>query len=94
MKNSTDGLTLKPNRLAQMLRQNGGCKVVVAAPQGIKMDLARKLGAGDVGFQNIYISTHNGPNNNRNTSNFPVQTQKFSSRRSRMKTHTASSRYP
>ena len=31
-----------------MLRQNGGCKVVVAAPQGIKMDLARKLGAGDV----------------------------------------------
>jgi hypothetical protein len=34
-----------------MLRQNGGCKVVVAAPQGIKMDLAKKLGAGDVGFQ-------------------------------------------
>lgn len=54
MKNSTDGLTLKSNSLAQMLRQNGGCKVVVAAPQGIKMDLARKLGAGDVGFQNIY----------------------------------------
>jgi hypothetical protein len=55
MKNSIDGLTLKPNSLAQMLRQNGGCKVVVAAPQGIKMDLARKLGAGDVGFQKIYI---------------------------------------
>lgn len=34
-----------------MLRQNGGCKVVVAAPQGIKMDLAKKLGAGDVGFR-------------------------------------------
>ena len=42
---------LKLNSLAQMLRQNGGCKVVVAAPQGIKMDLARKLGAGDVGVQ-------------------------------------------
>jgi hypothetical protein len=55
MKNSTDGLTLNSNSLAQMLRQNGGCKVVVAAPQGIKMDLARKLGAGDVGFQYIYI---------------------------------------
>lgn len=34
--------------LAQMLRQNGGCNVVVAAPQGLKMDLAKKLGAGDV----------------------------------------------
>ncbi|PBP20455.1 putative Sorbitol dehydrogenase [Diplocarpon rosae] len=33
--------------LAQMLRQNGGCKVVVAAPEGLKMELARKLGAGD-----------------------------------------------
>jgi len=33
--------------LAQMLRQNGGCHVVVAAPQGLKMDLAKKLGAGD-----------------------------------------------
>ena len=41
-------MILNSNSLAQMLRQNGGCKVVVAAPQGIKMDLARKLGAGDV----------------------------------------------
>merc|ERR1712000_589868 len=30
-----------------MLRQNGGCHVVVAAPQGLKMELAKKLGAGD-----------------------------------------------
>lgn len=30
-----------------MLRQNGGCHVVVAAPAGLKMDLAKKLGAGD-----------------------------------------------
>jgi D-arabinitol dehydrogenase (NADP+) len=34
--------------LAQMLRQNGGCKVVLAAPEGLKMELAKKLGAGDV----------------------------------------------
>ncbi|KAL1992647.1 hypothetical protein VTN49DRAFT_4679 [Thermomyces lanuginosus] len=33
--------------LAQMLRQNGGCRVVVAAPEGLKMDLAKQLGAGD-----------------------------------------------
>ncbi|KAJ5038098.1 uncharacterized protein L3040_006969 [Drepanopeziza brunnea f. sp. 'multigermtubi'] len=33
--------------LAQMLRQNGGCHVVVAAPEGLKMDLAKKLDAGD-----------------------------------------------
>ncbi|KAJ5679115.1 alcohol dehydrogenase [Penicillium macrosclerotiorum] len=33
--------------LAQMLRQCGGCRVVVAAPQGLKMELAKKLGAGD-----------------------------------------------
>ena len=33
--------------LAQMLRQNGGCNVVVVAPQGLKMDLAQQLGAGD-----------------------------------------------
>lgn len=33
--------------LAQMLRQNGGCHVVVAAPEGLKMDLAKSLGAGD-----------------------------------------------
>lgn len=33
--------------LAQMLRQNGGCNVVVVAPAGLKMDLAQKLGAGD-----------------------------------------------
>lgn len=31
-----------------MLRHNGGCRVVVAAPKGLKMDLAKKLGAGDV----------------------------------------------
>jgi len=34
--------------LSQMLRQNGGCHVVVAAPKGLKMDLAKKLGAADV----------------------------------------------
>lgn len=34
--------------LSQMLRQNGGCHVVVAAPAGLKMDLAKKLGAADV----------------------------------------------
>ncbi len=51
--------------LSQMLRHNGGCRVVVAgelsakqasnvdtddfpAPKGLKMDLAKKLGAGDV----------------------------------------------
>jgi D-arabinitol dehydrogenase (NADP+) len=34
--------------LAQMLRQNGGCKVVLAAPEGLKMELAKKLEAGDV----------------------------------------------
>ena len=33
--------------LAQMLRQCGGCHVVVAAPEGQKMELAEKLGAGD-----------------------------------------------
>ena len=33
--------------LAQMLRQNGGCHVVVAAPEGLKMNLAQDLGAGD-----------------------------------------------
>jgi len=33
--------------LAQMLRHNGGCNVVVAAPQGLKMELAKKLDAGD-----------------------------------------------
>jgi D-arabinitol dehydrogenase (NADP+) len=34
--------------LTQMLRQNGGCHVVVAAPQGLKMDLAKSLDAADV----------------------------------------------
>jgi D-arabinitol dehydrogenase (NADP+) len=34
--------------LAQMLRHNGGCHVVLAAPKGLKMDLAKKLGAADV----------------------------------------------
>lgn len=33
--------------LAQLLRMNGGCHVVVAAPEGLKMDLAKSLGAGD-----------------------------------------------
>lgn len=30
-----------------MLRQNGGCHVVIAAPEGLKMNLAKSLGAGD-----------------------------------------------
>lgn len=30
-----------------MLRMNGGCHVVIAAPEGLKMDLAKSLGAGD-----------------------------------------------
>jgi D-arabinitol dehydrogenase (NADP+) len=33
--------------LAQLLRMNGGCRVVVAAPEGLKMDLAKSLDAGD-----------------------------------------------
>ncbi|OKP12939.1 D-arabinitol dehydrogenase 1 [Penicillium subrubescens] len=33
--------------LAQMLRQNGCVRVVVAAPVGLKLELAKKLGAGD-----------------------------------------------
>lgn len=33
--------------LAQMLRQCGGCRVVIAAPSGLKMDIAKNLGAGD-----------------------------------------------
>ncbi|KAL2846907.1 chaperonin 10-like protein [Aspergillus pseudoustus] len=32
--------------LAQMLKKNGGCHVVVVAPEGLKMDLAQSLGAG------------------------------------------------
>lgn len=47
--------------LAQMLRQNGGCHVVVAAPKGIKMDLAKKLGAGDVRYLSQFSSFD--PNN-------------------------------
>jgi len=31
-----------------MLRQNGGCHVVVAAPKGLKMDLAKRLDSADV----------------------------------------------
>jgi D-arabinitol dehydrogenase (NADP+) len=31
-----------------MLRQNGGCHIVVAASQGLKIELAKKLGVGDV----------------------------------------------
>jgi D-arabinitol dehydrogenase (NADP+) len=30
-----------------MLRLNGGCKVTVVAPEGLKMELAKNLGAGD-----------------------------------------------
>jgi D-arabinitol dehydrogenase (NADP+) len=33
--------------LAQMLRQCGGCRVVIAAPGGLKMDIAKNLDAGD-----------------------------------------------
>jgi D-arabinitol dehydrogenase (NADP+) len=33
--------------LAQLLRLNGGSHVVIAAPQGLKMDLAKKLDAAD-----------------------------------------------
>ncbi|GAB1204055.1 hypothetical protein APSETT445_002704 [Aspergillus pseudonomiae] len=33
--------------LAQLLRQCGGCRVVVAAPEGLKLDLAKSLEAGD-----------------------------------------------
>jgi D-arabinitol dehydrogenase (NADP+) len=42
-----------------MLRQNGGCKVVVAAPEGLKMELAKKLGAGDVCLPAFYIDDFN-----------------------------------
>ncbi|KAH7154965.1 chaperonin 10-like protein [Dactylonectria estremocensis] len=33
--------------LAQLLRQNGGCKVTIAAPGGLKMELAKSLEAAD-----------------------------------------------
>ncbi|KAL4993831.1 chaperonin 10-like protein [Aspergillus recurvatus] len=33
--------------LAQLLRLDGGCHVVVCAPEGLKMELAKSLGAGD-----------------------------------------------
>ncbi|KAF8252303.1 GroES-like protein [Wilcoxina mikolae CBS 423.85] len=33
--------------LAQLLRHNGGSHVVIAAPEGLKMDLAKKLDAAD-----------------------------------------------
>ncbi|CCE31182.1 probable L-arabinitol 4-dehydrogenase [Claviceps purpurea 20.1] len=33
--------------LAQLLRQNGGCQVTIAAPKGLKMDLAKNLDAAD-----------------------------------------------
>ena len=46
------------NSLAQMLRQNGGCRVVVAAPEGLKMELAKKLDAGDVRFPYCGKATH------------------------------------
>lgn len=33
--------------LAQLLRQNGGCQVTIAAPKGLKMELAKSLDAAD-----------------------------------------------
>ncbi|KAL2759545.1 hypothetical protein ACRALDRAFT_2030825 [Sodiomyces alcalophilus JCM 7366] len=33
--------------LSQLMRQNGGCNVTIAAPGGLKMDLARSLDAAD-----------------------------------------------
>ena len=33
--------------LAQLLRQNGGCHTVIAAPAGVKMELAKSLDAAD-----------------------------------------------
>ncbi|KAF5026116.1 hypothetical protein F66182_1804 [Fusarium sp. NRRL 66182] len=33
--------------LAQLLRQNGGCRVTIAAPGGLKMELAKNLDAAD-----------------------------------------------
>ncbi|CAL5871882.1 uncharacterized protein PFLUO_LOCUS6136 [Penicillium psychrofluorescens] len=33
--------------LAQLLRQNGGCHTVIAAPPGLKMELAKSLNAAD-----------------------------------------------
>lgn len=33
--------------LAQLLRHNGGCSVTIAAPEGLKMELAKKLDAAD-----------------------------------------------
>ncbi|OQE26443.1 hypothetical protein PENSTE_c005G03530 [Penicillium steckii] len=33
--------------LAQLLRQNGGCRTVIAAPAGLKMELAKSLDAAD-----------------------------------------------
>ena len=34
--------------LAQLMRLNGGCQVTIAAPPGLKMDLARTLDVADV----------------------------------------------
>jgi D-arabinitol dehydrogenase (NADP+) len=40
--------------LAQLLRLNGGCHVVVAAPEGLKMDLAKSVsGAMGVGWSEV-----------------------------------------
>jgi D-arabinitol dehydrogenase (NADP+) len=33
--------------LAQLMRHIGGCQVTLAAPEGLKMDLAKTLDAGD-----------------------------------------------
>ena len=46
--------------LAQLLRQNGGCHVVVAAPEGLKMDLAKKVGFSkwiyELGMTDFYVA--------------------------------------
>ena len=74
--------------LSQMLRQNGGCHVVVAAPKGLKMDLAKKLGAADVRMASIGpFEIHS--KILRSMLSFPARTQKFSSRLLKMTTRTA-----
>lgn len=51
MMNSFTLIPAHPHQLKRAdIFQNGGCHVVVAAPKGLKMDLAKKLGAGDVSF--------------------------------------------
>lgn len=82
--------------LAQMLKQNGGCNVVVAAPAGLKMDLAKKLNAADVSSANPLITSTalfcllTYVLLIRHMSNYPAKTQRPNSKRSRTTTHTAS----